>query len=174
MMTSNDSIIPDSYAETNAATIKNQSQSSFESTVRGVIMRVTYRNQENNYSVVQCSVKDEREAVTMVGYCLNFSVGTEIIAEGRFIEHKKYCGKFIEKFNAGIGKVMDIELDVYKSSGSIESAESIKAFDVTLLRAICHYMILKNSEIGENRLLYFSRELQLVDWKAALILCPSS
>ncbi|MCB0336188.1 MAG: hypothetical protein KDD62_07775, partial [Bdellovibrionales bacterium] len=89
-------------------------------TLRGIIMRVTYRNQENAYSVIQCAVKDEKEAVTVVGYCLDYSVGTELLMEGNFIEHPKFGSQFNARTATEVEPTSTDGIEKYLGSGLIK------------------------------------------------------
>lgn len=59
-------------------------------TTRGIVSRVTYRNPENGYTVLQLSVADKRERVTVVGYCLPFAVGSNIVVHGEMVSHPRF------------------------------------------------------------------------------------
>lgn len=63
-------------------------------TIRGVLNRVTFRNSENGYSVLQVSIPDEREPVTLVGNCNDPKVGATLLAKGHFVEHPKFGRQF--------------------------------------------------------------------------------
>lgn len=61
-----------------------------EQLIRGVVRRVTFRNPENGYSVLQLAVEDHSEQITVVGSCLETSVGAHVIVRGVFKEHPKF------------------------------------------------------------------------------------
>lgn len=61
-----------------------------EEIVRGVIRRVTFRNAENGYSVIQVAVPDSEEQITVVGTCSAASVGSHVVIRGVFISHPKF------------------------------------------------------------------------------------
>lgn len=65
-----------------------------EEVVRGVIRRVTYCNAENGYAVLQLSVPDEREQVTVVGTLLGPTIGAHLVARGAYREHPKFGRQF--------------------------------------------------------------------------------
>jgi len=58
--------------------------------VRGVLSRVTFRNPENGYSVLQLSIPEESEPITVVGNCGDVRVGATILAKGSFLDHPKF------------------------------------------------------------------------------------
>lgn len=61
-----------------------------ETVVKGVVKRVTFRNPENGYAVIQLSVADKEEQITVVGTCLEAGVGANLLVRGNFIEHPKF------------------------------------------------------------------------------------
>jgi exodeoxyribonuclease V alpha subunit len=63
---------------------------SSEQIIRGVVQRVTFRNPENGYSVMQVSVADQRQRITVVGTALQAKVGTHLVARGYFQDHPKF------------------------------------------------------------------------------------
>ena len=58
--------------------------------VKGVVERITYRNPENNYTVLKLDTPDGHELLTVVGYCLPFTVGANVIIHGDYTEHPKF------------------------------------------------------------------------------------
>lgn len=65
-----------------------------EEVLRGVVKRVTFRNPENGYSVLQVSVDDRSDPVTVVGTCLAANVGTNLLVRGEFKTHPKFGEQF--------------------------------------------------------------------------------
>lgn len=56
----------------------------------GVIKHVTYRNSENNYSVIQVEDVSNGSRVTVTGDCLYYPTGATLIIEGIVEYHKKF------------------------------------------------------------------------------------
>jgi exodeoxyribonuclease V alpha subunit len=63
-------------------------------TVRGTIHRVTFRNPENSYSVLQITLDSSSEKITAVGTCPQAKVGASVLMTGRFITHPKFGRQF--------------------------------------------------------------------------------
>lgn len=61
-----------------------------ETVVRGVVRRVTFRNPENGYSVIQLDAADNGGPVTVVGTCLETSNGAHLVVRGVFTTHPKF------------------------------------------------------------------------------------
>ncbi len=65
-----------------------------EVVIRGTVQRVTFRNAENGYSVLQVSLPDQADPLTVVGNCLDLSVGTNIVVRGTYKDHPKFGRQF--------------------------------------------------------------------------------
>ncbi len=65
-----------------------------EQILRGVIERVTFRNPENGYAVLQLAVPDRIDRLTVVGNCFDVNIGTHVIVRGTFINHPKFGRQF--------------------------------------------------------------------------------
>lgn len=65
-----------------------------EAIIRGVVSRVTYRNAENGYSVLQVEVSKFGEKVAVVGNALDVGIGSNIVARGSFKEHPRFGKQF--------------------------------------------------------------------------------
>ncbi len=112
-------------------------------TIRGVIERVTYRNPENNYAVVQLSLQGSPQTVTVVGR-LPFPVGSHLMVKGTYKAHHKF-GMQLE-----VTAVNEIEpgtaegIEKYLSSGFVTgvgpktAARLVKAFGDQTLEILLH------------------------------------
>jgi exodeoxyribonuclease V alpha subunit len=66
-----------------------------EQIIRGVVNRITYRNAENGYAVIQLSVADVEGLVTLVGSCSSSATqGSHLVARGSFTNHPKFGRQF--------------------------------------------------------------------------------
>lgn len=65
-----------------------------EEVVRGTVERVTFRNQENGYSVLQVRPDDQPRRLTVVGICPQAKVGSYVILRGKTITHQKFGEQF--------------------------------------------------------------------------------
>jgi exodeoxyribonuclease V alpha subunit len=63
-------------------------------TLRGVVERVTYANEENGYSVVRLAVKGKLDLVTVVGNLADVNAGETLELEGAWTRHRKYGLQF--------------------------------------------------------------------------------
>lgn len=64
------------------------------STLRGTVVRVTFRNPTNGYSVVQVDADDSKERITAVGLLPLAKVGSHVLMEGEFVTHQKFGRQF--------------------------------------------------------------------------------
>jgi exodeoxyribonuclease V alpha subunit len=62
--------------------------------VRGTVERVTYRNADNGYSVLQVLDEGSGEPFTAVGICPQARVGSHVIMTGSFAVHPKFGKQF--------------------------------------------------------------------------------
>ena len=62
--------------------------------LRCVVERITYRNEENGYSVIKCKAKDYSDLVTVVGAMPDVHVGAVLSLEGFWKIDSKYGRQF--------------------------------------------------------------------------------
>lgn len=62
--------------------------------VRGIVDRVTFRNAQNGYSVIQVTPEESTERLTVVGICPQARVGSHVMMTGNFIVHPKFGKQF--------------------------------------------------------------------------------
>ncbi len=62
--------------------------------ISGTVDRVTFRNQDSGYSVLQVSLDDQNDRVTAVGICPHIKAGSHITASGSSINHPKFGKQF--------------------------------------------------------------------------------
>lgn len=62
--------------------------------VRGTIDRVTFRNAQNGYSVLQVVLDGSRDRITVVGMAPSAAVGSYVTMTGAFITHPKFGKQF--------------------------------------------------------------------------------
>lgn len=65
-----------------------------EQVIRGNVKRVTFRNAENGYSVLQLTVSGKEEQITVVGTALEAKVGSHLVVRGTYLEHPKFGRQF--------------------------------------------------------------------------------
>lgn len=66
------------------------SDASEHATVQGTVDRITYRNPDNGYTVMQVVVDDSYERITVVGTSPHAAVGSHVMIKGHFIVHPKF------------------------------------------------------------------------------------
>ena len=87
--------------------------------VRGTVERVTFRNSENGYTVLQLAVEDARGSVTVVGHCLPFEAGSDIIVQGEQITHPRFGEQFQAQSANEIEPTTAAGIQKYLGSGLI-------------------------------------------------------
>jgi exodeoxyribonuclease V alpha subunit len=65
-----------------------------ETVLRGEVHRITFRNEENGYTVLQLIKADSNEPFTVVGYSFGVSTGSTILVRGKTVAHKKFGTQF--------------------------------------------------------------------------------
>jgi exodeoxyribonuclease V alpha subunit len=114
-----------------------------EEIIRGIVNRVTYRNPENGYSVIQLAVADKDYQVTLVGSCLSASTGSHLVARGSFTTHPKFGKQFAASSITETQPSSEEGLQRYLASGLIKgigpgTAERIiQAFGAEAVQTIC-------------------------------------
>lgn len=97
-----------------------QPASGEEEVVRGVVQRVTFRNAENGYAVLQISVPDQREQLTVVGTHLEPKVGAHLVVRGRYRDHPKFGRQFHASVITETAPTSIDGLETYLGSGLIK------------------------------------------------------
>ena len=62
--------------------------------LHGTVDRVTFRNPQNGYSVIQVTIDNPPDRITAVGMCPNARVGSYVTMKGSFIVHPKFGRQF--------------------------------------------------------------------------------
>ncbi len=65
-----------------------------EQVLRGVVDRVTFRNPENGYSVLQITLSEKSSRVTVVGSTLEVQSGSHVMVRGVYQTHPKFGRQF--------------------------------------------------------------------------------
>lgn len=113
-----------------------------EFVVQGVVHRVTYRNPENGYSVIQLSVADQLNQVTVVGNCLEANVGAHLIVRGVYNEHPKFGKQLSARSITETTPSTPEGIEKYLSSGLISgigektAARLVKEFGAETINVI--------------------------------------
>ena len=65
-------------------------QATNEDIVQGVVQKITFRNEENGFVILQVKTDDSIEPLTVTGTSFSVQTGTSIVARGLFKNHPKY------------------------------------------------------------------------------------
>ena len=87
-------------------------------TISGYIDHITFRNEENGYTVAQI-ITDDGE-LTCVGQMPSFSAGETIEAEGEYMEHQTYGRQFKVLSMRSVAPKDEISLLRYLGSGAVK------------------------------------------------------
>jgi len=87
--------------------------------IRGTVDRVTFRNQENGYSVLQVTLDDQNDRVTAVGICPQIKTGSHVTASGSFLDHPKFGKQFTVRTISETPPSTSTGIERYLSSGLI-------------------------------------------------------
>jgi exodeoxyribonuclease V alpha subunit len=114
-----------------------------EEVIRGVVSRITYRNPENGYSVIQLAVAGKELLITVVGNCANATTGSHLVARGSFTSHAKFGKQFAASSITETQPTSEEGLQRYLASGVIKGIgpgtadKLIEAFGADVVQTIC-------------------------------------
>ena len=108
-----------------------------KTTVRGIVERIVFRNDENGYAVL--SVREKGREITLVGTFPSISEGLSIEAVGKVVAHATYGNQFkVESYSEVVPEGKEA-IERYLGSGAIKgigaalAARVVRAFgDETL------------------------------------------
>lgn len=88
--------------------------------IRCVVERITYKNEENGYTVLKTRVKGYNDLVTVVGYFADVHVGAVLLVDGNWKVDTKYGRQFIaEKWEETLPATV-FGIEKYLGSGLIK------------------------------------------------------
>jgi len=120
----------------------SDSNTESESIVRGVVKRVTFRNPSNGYAVLQISIAEKDESLTVVGTTPDAQVGSNILVRGTFIKHPKFGKQLNARSITEIAPDTEDGIEKYLGSGLIKgigpqtAKRIVKTFGTTALETI--------------------------------------
>lgn len=89
-------------------------------TIKGTLHRVTYKNEDNHYTIARLKIHDIREPVTIVGHLAGVAEGEMLLLTGRWVSHAKYGEQFkVERFEVALPSAL-ADIRKYLSSGMIK------------------------------------------------------
>ncbi len=114
--------------------------------LRGVIERITFYNEENGYTVARLAPEGKSYTVTVVGNLMGASVGESLLLEGVWLNHPQHGRQFeIKRFSLQLPATIE-GLKKYLGSGLIKGIGP-----VTAERIVKHFG-LDTLEVIENNL----------------------
>lgn len=95
--------------------------------MRGVVERITYRNEENFYTVARFQKEGERGLVTVVGNFPSISVGEHLVLTGEWVVHREYGMQFkVESHEVTLPATLE-GIEKYLGSGLIKGIGPVTA-----------------------------------------------
>ncbi len=89
-------------------------------TLRGIVERITYYNEENGYTVARLALESGGDRITVVGNLLGLNIGEAIEVTGRWRNHPKFGRQFqAERFSVTMPNTL-VGLEKYLGSGLIK------------------------------------------------------
>jgi len=68
-------------------------------TIKGTLARITFRNEDNHYTIARIKIPDTREPVVVVGHMAGVAQGETLALKGSWVTHVKYGEQFkVESF----------------------------------------------------------------------------
>ena len=113
-----------------------------ETVVRGVVQRVTFRNPDNGYSVIQLTVPDQAASLTVVGNCVSAREGSHLVVRGIYSQHPKFGKQLAARSITETAPSTPEGLERYLSSGLVKgigektAARIVKEFGTQTLDVI--------------------------------------
>jgi len=93
----------------------------------GQIERITFFNEENNYTVCRIRVKGERNLVTIVGNIINPTPGEILKIQGQWSDHSKFGSQFIVDNYQTYVPATELGIRKYLGSGLIKGVGPVMA-----------------------------------------------
>ena len=96
-------------------------------TIYGLIERITYYNEENDFIVAKLQEKDKRELTTIVGNLSGINPGESLKLTGRWVHNKKFGEQFqVENYEITVPATVH-GIKKYLGSGLIKGIGPIMA-----------------------------------------------
>ena len=133
--------------------------------LEGILERITYRNDENDFTVAKLMPSDNHQLVTIVGVFPTVSSGQSLKLEGQWVNSPKYGKQFkVESFESIIPKTL-VGVERYLGSGCIKGIGAVTAkrliscFGLEVLEVIEKYpdRLCQVEGIGEKKAEMISR-----------------
>ncbi len=96
-------------------------------TLRGIIERITYHNEETGYTVAQFTPEGSSGPVTVVGNMLGINVGESVVLTGAWVAHAQYGRQFKAETVRTVLPATVTGMERYLGSGLIKGVGPITA-----------------------------------------------
>jgi exodeoxyribonuclease V alpha subunit len=88
--------------------------------LRGTIERITFRNPDNGYSILDVAITESTQRVTVVGICIHVQLRGTVVAKGQFKEHPRFGRQFAATLITPVEPSSSEEIERYLASGAIK------------------------------------------------------
>jgi exodeoxyribonuclease V alpha subunit len=95
--------------------------------IEGILERVTYLNEENNYTVAKLQVKWRKELVTIVGNMLSVNPGETLRLRGEWVTNKRFGEEFRVESGISVLPATLTGIEKYLGSGLVKGIGPIMA-----------------------------------------------
>ncbi|MBF0303572.1 MAG: ATP-dependent RecD-like DNA helicase, partial [Desulfamplus sp.] len=113
-------------------------------TIKGTLHRITYKNEDNHYTIARLKIHEIKEPVTIVGHLAGVAEGEMLSLIGKWVSHAKYGEQFkVESFEVTLPSTL-AEIRKYLGSGMI------KGVGESMAKKIVDYFKEESLEIIEN------------------------
>lgn len=113
-------------------------------TIKGTLHRITYKNEDNHYTIARLKIHEIKEPVTIVGHLAGVAEGEMLSLIGKWVSHTKYGDQFkVETFEVTLPSTL-AEIRRYLGSGMI------KGIGESMAKKIVDYFKEESLEIIEN------------------------
>ncbi len=127
-------------------------------TLRGIIERITYHNEENGYTVAQLTPDGAGYTVPVIGNMLGLNVGESVLLTGAWAAHAQYGRQFkvdqvrtvLPATIAGLEKYLGSGL--IKGIGPVTAKRIVRKFGLDTLRVIEEEPARLHEVLGVGRL----------------------
>ncbi|SLM32630.1 RecD3 [Desulfamplus magnetovallimortis] len=113
-------------------------------TINGTLQKITFRNEDNHYTIARLKIPESKEAVTIVGHLAGVTEGENLKLTGKWVSHAKYGEQFkVESFAVTLPDTVS-GIRKYLASGIIQGIGK------SMARRIVEHFKAATLEIIEN------------------------
>ncbi|MBF0379012.1 MAG: ATP-dependent RecD-like DNA helicase [Desulfamplus sp.] len=112
--------------------------------IKGVLHKITYKNEDNHYTIARLKIHEIKEPITIVGHLAGVAEGEMLSLIGKWVSHAKYGEQFkVESFEVTLPSTL-ADIKKYLGSGMI------KGIGESMAKKIVDYFKEESLEIIEN------------------------